>query len=99
MKVNPIVEAGSVKFGNALPFSILAGPCAMESRQHSFDMAGSLIEICSELGIGLVYKSSFDKANRTSLSGKRGVGFDAAMQIFFFASQGISNFIRYFFIR
>ncbi len=82
MKVNQIVEAGSVRFGNDLPFSILAGPCAMESRQHSFDMAGSLIEICRELEIGLVYKSSFDKANRTSLSGKRGVGFEVAMQVF-----------------
>jgi 2-dehydro-3-deoxyphosphooctonate aldolase (KDO 8-P synthase) len=82
MKVNSIVEAGSVKFGNKLPISILAGPCAMESRQHSFDMAGGLKEICDLLGIGLVYKSSFDKANRTSLSAKRGAGLEAAMLVF-----------------
>ena len=82
MKPNRTVVARDVKFGNDLPISILAGPCAMESRQHSFDMAGSLVEICRELEIGLVYKSSFDKANRTSLSAKRGIGFDAAMQVF-----------------
>ena len=76
------VKVGNVAFGNKLPFSILAGPCAMESRQHSFDMAGALREICQELEIGLVYKSSFDKANRTSLNGKRGVGLDTAMSIF-----------------
>jgi 2-dehydro-3-deoxyphosphooctonate aldolase (KDO 8-P synthase) len=82
VKPNSTVVARDVKFGNDLPISILAGPCAMESRQHSFDMAGSLVEICRELEIGLVYKSSFDKANRTSLSAKRGIGFDAAMQVF-----------------
>ena len=82
MKVNSVVKVGDVKFANELPFSILAGPCAMESRQHSFDMAGSLKEICDELEIGLVYKSSFDKANRTSLSANRGIGLDGAMSIF-----------------
>ena len=82
MKVNSVVKAGTVAFGNHLPISILAGPCAMESRQHSFDMAGALIEICRELEIGLVYKSSFDKANRTSLDARRGIGFDDAMEIF-----------------
>lgn len=82
MKANQLVTAGDVQFGNSLPISILAGPCAMESRQHSFDMAGSLVEICRELDIGLVYKSSFDKANRTSLTAKRGIGFEAAMQVF-----------------
>jgi len=82
VKANQLVTAGDVQFGNSLPISILAGPCAMESRQHSFDMAGSLVEICRELDIGLVYKSSFDKANRTSLTAKRGIGFEAAMQVF-----------------
>ncbi len=77
-----LVNAGGVKFANNLPISILAGPCAMESRQHSFDMAGALKEICTNLGIGLVFKSSFDKANRTSISAKRGVGLETAMQIF-----------------
>ncbi|MCF6321858.1 MAG: 3-deoxy-8-phosphooctulonate synthase [Rhizobiaceae bacterium] len=82
MKTNTVVQIGNTRFGNALPISILAGPCQMETRQHAFDMAGGLQEICSELGIGLVYKSSFDKANRTSLSSKRGSGLDAAMPIF-----------------
>lgn len=82
MKANRVVECISARFGNDLPFSILAGPCQMEGRQHAFDMAGALSEICNELGIGLVYKSSFDKANRTSLSASRGIGIEAAMAIF-----------------
>ncbi len=62
------IMAGQAVFGNGLPLSLIAGPCAMESRQHAFDMAGRLTEICSALGIGFVYKSSYDKANRTSLT-------------------------------
>ncbi|MBL8574165.1 MAG: 3-deoxy-8-phosphooctulonate synthase [Hyphomicrobiaceae bacterium] len=76
------VAAGNVHFGNHLPLALIAGPCQMESRQHAFDMAGRLKEIASALGIGLVYKSSFDKANRTSLKGKRGIGLDGAMPVF-----------------
>ena len=79
---NTTVSVGPVSFGNKLPLSLIAGPCAMESRDHAFDMAGALKEICQRLGIGLVYKSSFDKANRTSLTGKRGVGLSEALQIF-----------------
>jgi 2-dehydro-3-deoxyphosphooctonate aldolase (KDO 8-P synthase) len=71
-----------VKFGNALPISLIAGPCQMESRDHAFMMAGHLKEICSRLGIGLVYKSSFDKANRTSLKGRRGMGLDKSLAVF-----------------
>lgn len=82
MKPNPRVTVGNVVFGNDAPLALIAGPCQMETRQHAFDMAGALKEITDELGIGLVYKSSFDKANRTSLSGKRGAGLDAAMPIF-----------------
>lgn len=82
MNCNTIVSSGSVKFGNSLPISLIAGPCQMESREHAFMMAGRLKEICSRLGIGLVYKSSFDKANRTSLSGKRGVGLEKSLAIF-----------------
>ena len=81
-KPNPIVTVGNVRFSNAAPLSLIAGPCQLESRQHAFDMAGALKELCGRLGIGLVYKSSFDKANRTSLSGKRGAGLDAALPIF-----------------
>ena len=62
------VTIGDVTFGNDLPIAIFAGPCAMESRQHALEMAGALKEICGRLGIGLVYKSSFDKANTVSNS-------------------------------
>ncbi|SOE18736.1 2-dehydro-3-deoxyphosphooctonate aldolase (KDO 8-P synthase) [Hoeflea halophila] len=79
---NATVTAGNVTFGNHLPLTLIAGPCQMESREHAFEMAGSLKEICGRLGIGLVYKSSFDKANRTSLSGKRGLGLEKAMGVF-----------------
>lgn len=76
------VMAGRVTFSNDGPIAILAGPCQMESRQHALEMAAALKEISGRLGIGLVYKSSFDKANRTSLSGKRGIGLDAALSVF-----------------
>jgi 2-dehydro-3-deoxyphosphooctonate aldolase (KDO 8-P synthase) len=79
---NAVVAVGTVRFGNALPLALIAGPCQMESRDHAFDMAGALKDICARLGIGLVYKTSFDKANRTSLSGKRGIGLDAALAVF-----------------
>jgi 2-dehydro-3-deoxyphosphooctonate aldolase (KDO 8-P synthase) len=74
--------AGKVVFCNARRFSLIAGPCQMESRDHAFMIAGALKELCGRLGLGLVYKSSFDKANRTSLSGKRGIGLDKAMEVF-----------------
>jgi 2-dehydro-3-deoxyphosphooctonate aldolase (KDO 8-P synthase) len=77
-----IVQAGSVRFGNHLPLAIIAGPCAMESRDHALEMASALKEITGRLGIGLVYKSSFDKANRTSASSARGIGLDKALSIF-----------------
>ncbi|MFO1122438.1 MAG: 3-deoxy-8-phosphooctulonate synthase [Hyphomicrobiales bacterium] len=79
---NTIVKARDVAFGNALPFSLIAGPCQMESREHAFMMAGRLKEICTRLGMGLVYKSSFDKANRTSLGGRRGLGLEKSLAVF-----------------
>ena len=79
---NPIVTAGSVTFDNAAPLALIAGPCQLESRQHALDIAGRLKEICADLGIGLVYKTSYDKANRTSLGGRRGAGLEAAMPVF-----------------
>ena len=79
---NDTVLAGDVRFSNGGPLSLIAGPCQLETRQHAFDMAGALKEIAGRLGIGLVYKTSYDKANRTSLSGARGVGLDAAMPVF-----------------
>ncbi|MBN9009598.1 MAG: 3-deoxy-8-phosphooctulonate synthase [Rhizobiales bacterium] len=82
MKPNHHVPVGAVTFGNDLPLALIAGPCQLESRQHAFDMAGRLKEMAARLGIGLVYKTSFDKANRTSLSGERGMGLDKALAIF-----------------
>ena len=79
---NGTVTIGNVQFGNHLPIGVFAGPCQLESREHALEIASALKEMCSKLGIGLVYKSSFDKANRTSLSSKRGVGLDASLAIF-----------------
>jgi 2-dehydro-3-deoxyphosphooctonate aldolase (KDO 8-P synthase) len=81
-KPNAIVAVGKVKFGNGLPLAVIAGPCALESRAHAFEMAAALKEITAGLGIGLVYKTSFDKANRTSASSARGLGLDKALAIF-----------------
>jgi 2-dehydro-3-deoxyphosphooctonate aldolase (KDO 8-P synthase) len=81
-KPNSTVEVGDVTFANAAPLALIAGPCQLESRQHAFDIAGALKEMAGRLGIGLVYKTSFDKANRTSISGKRGAGLDAALPVF-----------------
>ncbi|MGH2340749.1 3-deoxy-8-phosphooctulonate synthase [Segnochrobactraceae bacterium EtOH-i3] len=77
-----VVEVGNVRFGNRLPISIMCGPCALESREHALEMAGAINEITKKLGIGFVYKTSFDKANRTSLKGVRGVGLAKALPIF-----------------
>ncbi|GLS18779.1 2-dehydro-3-deoxyphosphooctonate aldolase [Labrys miyagiensis] len=79
---NPIVSLGKLRIGNDLPFTLIAGPCAMESRDHAMEMAAGIKEITDRLGIGLIYKSSFDKANRTSAKGGRGVGLDNALPIF-----------------
>ncbi|MDX8539425.1 3-deoxy-8-phosphooctulonate synthase [Mesorhizobium abyssinicae] len=79
---NPSVTIGNVVFSNAAPLSLIAGPCQLESRQHAFDMAGALKELTDRLGIGLVYKTSYDKANRTSLSATRGAGLEAALPVF-----------------
>jgi 2-dehydro-3-deoxyphosphooctonate aldolase (KDO 8-P synthase) len=86
MDVNHEVVAGqgdrAVRFGNHLPLALIAGPCAMESRDHALFMADALAALSRKLGIGLVYKSSFDKANRTSAGSARGIGLDRAIQIF-----------------
>jgi 2-dehydro-3-deoxyphosphooctonate aldolase (KDO 8-P synthase) len=78
---NPVVAVGKVRFGNALPLALIAGPCALESRDHALEMASALKEITAKLGIGLVYKTSFDKANRTSAKSNRGIGLDGALPI------------------
>ena len=79
---NSIVEIGTARFGNKLPLALIAGPCALESRAHALEMAGALKDICARVGIAFVYKTSFDKANRTSGSSKRGIGLKEALPIF-----------------
>ena len=82
MTAQRTVRVGDVTFANDAPIAVFAGPCQMESRSHALEMAAALKEIAARLGIGLVYKTSFDKANRTSLQGKRGLGLDAALSVF-----------------
>jgi 2-dehydro-3-deoxyphosphooctonate aldolase (KDO 8-P synthase) len=82
MSPNPVVSVGNARFGNTLPFALIAGPCQLESRAHALETAAALKEIAARLKIGLVYKTSFDKANRTSASAARGIGLDAALPIF-----------------
>lgn len=76
------IAVGNVTFGNDLPFALIAGPCQMESRDHALMMAEHLTNITQKLGIGFIYKTSYDKANRTSLSGKRGLGLEKALSVF-----------------
>jgi 2-dehydro-3-deoxyphosphooctonate aldolase (KDO 8-P synthase) len=76
-----VVAVGQARFGNNLPLTLIAGPCALESRAHALEMAQALKEIAARLGIGLVYKTSFDKANRTSLTSVRGMGLEQALPI------------------
>ena len=80
--INKSVSIKTITLANNLPLAVFAGPCQMESRAHALEMAAALKEIGDRLSLGLVYKSSFDKANRTSLAGKRGIGLDAALEVF-----------------
>jgi 2-dehydro-3-deoxyphosphooctonate aldolase (KDO 8-P synthase) len=79
---DPVVSVGAVRFGNELPLALIAGPCQMESRAHALEVAAALKEIAGRLGIGLVYKTSFDKANRTSAKSQRGIGMKSALPVF-----------------
>ena len=81
VEVTPPIGA-PVRIGNALRLSVIAGPCQLESREHALEMAHALKEIAGRLGMGLIYKTSFDKANRTSASAARGIGLDQALPIF-----------------
>ena len=81
-KPNTTVTVGTAKFGNTLPLAVIAGPCALESRAHALEMAAALKEITGKLGLGFVYKTSFDKANRTSAASARGLGLAKALTIF-----------------
>ena len=82
MNPDRVVDVRGVEFGNDLPLALIAGPCQLESRAHALEMASGLKEICERVGIGLVFKTSFDKANRTSVAGQRGVGLEAALPVF-----------------
>jgi 2-dehydro-3-deoxyphosphooctonate aldolase (KDO 8-P synthase) len=82
MTAQRTVRVGDVTFANDAPIAVFAGPCQMESRAHALEMAAALKEIAARLGLGFVFKASFDKANRTSLQGKRGLGLDAALAVF-----------------
>ena len=82
LRPNERVSAGPVSFAQASPFALIAGPCVLESRAHALETAGALKAIATRLGIGLVYKSSFDKANRTSAASARGMGLAEALPIF-----------------
>ena len=81
-EANREVQVGKVVFDNAKPFSLIAGPCQMESREHALECAAAIKEITGNLGIQVVFKASFDKANRTSLSATRGVGLQDALPVF-----------------
>jgi 2-dehydro-3-deoxyphosphooctonate aldolase (KDO 8-P synthase) len=82
LRPHATVSVGAVRFGNDLPLALIAGPCALESRAHALEMAAALKEIAAKVGVGLVFKTSFDKANRTSAGSARGAGLDAALPIF-----------------
>jgi 2-dehydro-3-deoxyphosphooctonate aldolase (KDO 8-P synthase) len=82
LEPNRQVRIGEVTAANDAPLMVFAGPCAMESRDHALEMAAALKELAGRLGFGLVFKTSFDKANRTSLSSARGVGLDKALAVF-----------------
>ena len=82
MTPNSTVRVGTVDIANDKPFALIAGPCQLETRQHAFDMAGAIKEITDRLGIGLIYKTSFDKANRTSANAQRGLGLELSLPIF-----------------
>lgn len=82
MNANAVVKIGQVEVGNLETLTLIAGPCQLESRSHALEMASALKEIASKAGVGLIYKTSFDKANRTSGSGKRGAGLMASLPIF-----------------
>ncbi|PZX45608.1 2-dehydro-3-deoxyphosphooctonate aldolase (KDO 8-P synthase) [Roseinatronobacter thiooxidans] len=75
------LRIGQIEIGNALPFALISGPCQMESLDHARLIAGSLAETCARLGIPFIFKASYDKANRSSLSGQRGLGMDKGLEI------------------
>ena len=79
---NKSVKCGKLNISNTSPFTLIAGPCQLENEKHALEVANELKKVTEKLGIGLIYKTSFDKANRTSLKGKRGVGLEKSLPIF-----------------
>ena len=79
---NKLIKCGKLSISNTSPFTLIAGPCQLENEKHAVDVAKKLKEITEELDIGLIYKTSFDKANRTSLKGKRGAGLESSLPVF-----------------
>ena len=79
---NLTVKCGTIDISNTNKFCLIAGPCQLETEQHAMDMSGKIKEITSKLGVNFIYKTSFDKANRTSLKGKRGIGLEQSLPIF-----------------
>ena len=79
---NKLVKCGKLSISNTSPFTLIAGPCQLENEKHALDVAGQLKKITEKIGIGLIYKTSFDKANRTSLMGKRGAGLEKSLPVF-----------------
>jgi len=79
---NKLIKCGKLRISNTSPFTLIAGPCQLENEKHAVDVAKKLKEITEELDIGLIYKTSFDKANRTSLKGKRGAGLESSLPVF-----------------
>jgi len=79
---NKVIKCNKLNISNSNPFTLIAGPCQLENEKHALDVADKLKEITQKLKIGLIYKTSFDKANRTSLKGKRGAGLDKSLPVF-----------------
>jgi 2-dehydro-3-deoxyphosphooctonate aldolase (KDO 8-P synthase) len=82
MSPNAVVSIGDISIGNDLPLTLIAGPCQMESRQHALEMASAIKEIAGRVGLRLIYKTSYDKANRTSSKGARGMGLESSLPVF-----------------
>jgi 2-dehydro-3-deoxyphosphooctonate aldolase (KDO 8-P synthase) len=79
---NKLVKCGKLSISNTSPFTLIAGPCQLENEKHALDVAAELKKITEKIGVGLIYKTSFDKANRTSLKGKRGAGLEKSLPVF-----------------
>ena len=79
---NRIINCNGIEISNSKKISLIAGPCQLESEQHAMDMAGKIKEITDKYEIGFIYKTSFDKANRTSIKGKRGAGLEKSLPVF-----------------